>query len=240
MEDIEQSDQPSAVNMPPAAEVLEPSSSTASQFINRYRLIVQRKTAKLHAADLNNPTLLTQRSNCLQRESGVLSAFLGQARVETPGLKKDVQLAMYAINKAEDAIEIALQLAQRERDKLELQKEQRRNMPKSSFSQWPGDILTWPRLKKDALKVCALVPESKDQYKQVLKIIGPQEWKERARFFENSEDPVTGILSHFELMLPNNTSALPTLEKRITELSVSPQDVPAIVSNAQVILGVIN
>ena len=158
----------------------------------------------------------------------------------TPGLEKDIQLAMYALNEAEDAIETALTLAQRERDQLELQKEQRRNMPKTSFSQWPGDILTWPRFKKDALKVRALVPESKDQYTQLIKLIGPQEWKERARFFKNSEDPVTGILNHFELMLPSNTSALPTLEKRISELPVGPQDVPVIVSNAQVILGVIN
>ena len=60
--------------------------------------------------------------------------------METPGLKKSTQLAMYAINEAEDAIKTALLLAQKEKDQLELQKEQRRNMPKSSFSQWPGDI----------------------------------------------------------------------------------------------------
>ena len=45
VEDIEQCDRPAAVKMPPAAEIMEPAASTASQFINRYRQIIQRKTA---------------------------------------------------------------------------------------------------------------------------------------------------------------------------------------------------
>ena len=92
VEDIEQCDRPASAKMPPAAEVMEPGASTAKQFINRYREIIQRKTAKLNGTGPNH-TLLTQRSTCLQREANMLSSFLGSSRAELPRLQKEIQEA---------------------------------------------------------------------------------------------------------------------------------------------------